>query len=287
MRPAIAACGMLALCMAGAAYSNSPPAKESKPKPTATNPPPAKSAKVKPAAGKTTPAKDSQAKPVVAKPRPDSEAEALARAQDRAVENYRQNQRRAAALAKQQAAKAAAVRQQAAERRSRAIVISPEEEARRQAEALARAQDRAVANYRRNMGLPVAEAPVKPAVRREKLACYTGTEERHARIGVEVVNDQVTYFAYYSKWEPRTCSIEARRDGPYSRWTDNGAISTVRLVDDKGTLRIERKGNSFRFAFVDVDRMRYCGMDGKINGSLVVTRGKRSCDLQGVMDGHS
>lgn len=247
------------------------------------------------AAGKAAAAKPAKGKSATATPAPKKSAAAkavvkadpLAQAQDRAVENYKRNQAQAAALAKQRAAKAAAVRAKAAERRSKAIVVNPAAEAKRQAAALGKAQDHAVLNYRRNMGLPIAEAPARPAIRREVLACFTGTEDRHARIGVEVVNSQVTYFAYYSKWKPRTCSIEAHRDGPYSKWVDNGSTSTVRLVDEKGTLRIERKGNDYRFAFIDVDRMRYCGMDGKINGSLTVTRGKRSCVVQGVMDGHA
>lgn len=156
-------------------------------------------------------------------------------------------------------------------------------EARKQAEALARAQDRAVANHRRNKGLAVAGAP---AGRLEKLACFTGSEDRHARIGVELVNQRVAYFAYYSKWKPRTCSIEARRGGPYGRWTDNGSTSTVTLADHKGMLIIERKGSSYQFAFRNVDRMRYCGMEGKINGSLTVSQGRSACVVQGVMDGH-
>jgi hypothetical protein len=129
-------------------------------------------------------------------------------------------------------------------------------------------------------------APVPPGGRRENLTCFTGTEDRHARIGVELVNDEVTYFAYYSKWRPRTCSLDAGRSDTLSRWTDNGTYSTVILADQKGELRIERAGDVYRFAFFDVDRRRYCGMHGKINGSLVVTRGKSSCVVQGVMDGH-
>lgn len=156
--------------------------------------------------------------------------------------------------------------------------------ARADAKALARAQDRAVANYRRNKGLSVAEAPSR---RLEKLMCFTGDEDRHARIGVELVSGQVTSFAYYSKWKPRTCSIEARRDGPYSRWEDKGATSTVTLIDQKGVIVIERKGGGYHFSFRNVDRGRYCGMDGKINGSLTVMRGRSKCEVQGVMDGHA
>jgi hypothetical protein len=130
-------------------------------------------------------------------------------------------------------------------------------------------------------------APVRRGGRRENLTCYTGTDNRHARIGVQLVDDQVAYFAYYSKSRPRTCSLEAGRRDPYSRWTDSDGYSTVTLADRKGRLRIERDGGSYRFAFFDVDRVRYCGMQGKINGSLTVTRGKSSCEVQGIMDGHA
>lgn len=136
---------------------------------------------------------------------------------------------------------------------------------------------------------PVAQdlpyAPLPPGGQRENLTCFTGTENRHARIGVELVNGEVTYFAYYSKWRPRTCSLDAGRGDALSRWTDNGTYSTVALAERRGELRIERNGNAYRFAFLDVDRSRYCGMPGKINGSLVVTRGKSSCVVQGILDG--
>lgn len=137
---------------------------------------------------------------------------------------------------------------------------------------------------------PVAQdlpyAPLPPGGQRENLTCFSGNEDRHARIGVELVNGEVTYFAYYSKWRPRTCSLDAGRDDAVNQWVDGGAYSTVVLSDQKGELRIERNGDVYRFAFLDVDRSRYCGMPGKINGSLVVTRGKNSCVVEGVMDGH-
>jgi len=157
-------------------------------------------------------------------------------------------------------------------------------EAKREARALSKAQDRAVANYKRNH-MP---HPAPRVVHRlEKLACKTGTEDRQARIGIEVFRGKVNYFAYYSKWKPRTCSIDVRRGDAYSRWEDHGATSKVTLVDDKGIFLINGKKGRYRFVFRNVDRMRYCGMDGKINGSLTIIRGKSKCVLHGVMDGHA
>jgi hypothetical protein len=165
------------------------------------------------------------------------------------------------------------------------------EEAKKQAAALARAQDRVVEFYKRSKSGATVAGEKRSAKRArhaiERLACLTGSEDRHARIGVEVIDHKVSSFAYYSKWKPRTCSIEVKRDGAYSRWEDHGDTSKVTLVEEKGIFLIEHKGGTYRFVFRDVDRGRYCGMDGKINGILIVTRGKRQCGLQGVMDEHS
>lgn len=155
------------------------------------------------------------------------------------------------------------------------------EEAKKAAKALARAQDRAVANYKKN------RMPAAPARTLEKLACFNGSEDRHARIGVELINNKIDYFAYYSKWKPRTCSIEIKRGGAYNRWEDNGTVSKVTLAEGKGIFLIDGKNGSYRFVFRNIDRGRYCGMDGKINGSLTLTRGRSKCAVEGVMDGHA
>ena len=152
---------------------------------------------------------------------------------------------------------------------------------------LAKAQDGAAEDSQRDLESLPSESAGRRGGKRESLTCYTGNDNHHARIGVELEGNQVAYFAYYSKARPRTCSIEARRGDPYSRWTDNGKFSTVTLVDQKGRLRIEHKDGAYHFAFLDVDRVRFCGMQGKINGTLTVVRGKESCVVQGIMDGHS
>lgn len=124
--------------------------------------------------------------------------------------------------------------------------------------------------------------PAKPKV--EKLACRLGTEDQHARIAVELVNGKVNRFAYYSKWKPRTCSMEVGRNDAYSKWDDSGDVTIVTLIEDKGAFLIDHERGKYHFIFRDIDRMRYCGMDGKINGSLTVWTGRQQCELQGVMD---
>ncbi len=194
-------------------------------------------------------------------------ARALHAAQDRAVVNFRRNQERKAATAKAAHARAVADKAAAAEK------------TRIEARALARAQDRVVAHYK---GLPFEKA-----VRRvEVLTCFTGIQDRHARIGVQLVDGMVNHFSFYSKAKPRTCSIDAARDGAFNHWEDVGAGAKVTLAEEKGVLLIKRMGRGYHFLFRGVDRMRYCGMDGTINGSLTVTRGKIQCDVQGIMDGH-
>ena len=119
----------------------------------------------------------------------------------------------------------------------------------------------------------------------EKLACKLGTEDRQARIGVELVNGKVAQFAYYSKLKPRTCSINVERDGFYSTWQDLGRFTHV--TTEHGRFLIENRRREVRFIFREVDRHFYCGMEpGIIAGTLTVIRGKRECKLEGLMRAH-
>ncbi|MBI4195217.1 MAG: hypothetical protein HY526_09070 [Betaproteobacteria bacterium] len=119
----------------------------------------------------------------------------------------------------------------------------------------------------------------------ERLTCMLGTEDRQARIAVEVIGGRVQSFAYYSKKKPRTCSVHIQRDDAYSKWHDEGRFT--RVSTENGDFLIENRKRDVHFLFREVDRMAYCGMDvGKINGSLIVTRGKRDCVLDGLMDAH-
>jgi len=119
----------------------------------------------------------------------------------------------------------------------------------------------------------------------ERLACTLGTEDRQARIGVEIINGKVSQFAYYSKLKPRTCSINVERDGPYSAWKDLGRFTHV--TTDNGRFLIENRRREVHFIFREVDRHFYCGMEpGLITGTLTVIRGKRECKVEGVMRAH-
>lgn len=116
----------------------------------------------------------------------------------------------------------------------------------------------------------------------EQLTCQLGSEDRHARIAVEVKNGRVESFAYYSKWKPRTCSVHVVRDDSYSRWDDAGRFTAV--MTDNGAFLIENRPHDVHFLFRNVDRMFYCGMEGQITGTLTVIRGEQDCVLEGVMD---
>ena len=135
-------------------------------------------------------------------------------------------------------------------------------------------------------GVAAAEKrPAKPAAQKiERLACVLGTEDSHARIAVEVLNGRVNRFAYYSKWKPRTCSMEVTRGDAYSRWADHGATTTVLLMEEMGLFWIDHGHGRYHFTFSDIDRMRYCGMGGKINGYLTIRRADPKCELDGLME---
>jgi hypothetical protein len=126
--------------------------------------------------------------------------------------------------------------------------------------------------------------PASPVLHgpREVLTCRDGTEDHHARIAVVLVGGKTESFAYYSKWKPRTCSIYLQRNRDSSRWSDAGSVTNVNA--DKGVFLIEHGKGEYRFVFKDVDRERYCGMDGKLNGALTIRKGSEQCEVAGIMD---
>ena len=127
-----------------------------------------------------------------------------------------------------------------------------------------------------------AKTKPKPKPKQEVLTCKLGTEDQQARMAVASLNGKIDSFTYYSKWNARTCSIEFERGGAFSKWSDDGRVTTV--SSENGTFVIEQKNDGYHFEFRDVDRERYCGMDGKINGSLTVTKGRDQCVLAGIME---
>lgn len=117
----------------------------------------------------------------------------------------------------------------------------------------------------------------------ERFDCKIGTEDNHARIAVLAQGGEVQSVAYYSKWKPRTCSIHLQRGDAYSRWHDTADTTTVNT--EHGDFLIKSSRVQYHFIFRDIDRMHYCGMLGKLNGSMTVTRGpRRQCTVEGVMD---
>ena len=121
--------------------------------------------------------------------------------------------------------------------------------------------------------------------KKETLACRLGTEDRHARIAVVLIGNKMEEFAYYSKWKPRTCSVYVQRNrDSISKWADNGNITTINLAEGKGDFLIEHKRDVYRLEFHGVDRERFCGMDGKIEGYLVIKKGSPECELAGIME---
>jgi len=139
------------------------------------------------------------------------------------------------------------------------------------------------------VALSAVSAPLAAAGRHhaktETLACRLGTEDRHARIAVVVTGGKMSEFAYYSKWKPRTCSVYVQRNhDAMSKWADNGNLTTVNLAEGKGDFLIEHKNGVYRLEFHGIDRERYCGMDGKINGYLIIKKGSSTCELDGIME---
>lgn len=131
-----------------------------------------------------------------------------------------------------------------------------------------------------------AQAPARKGPPRgpiERYDCKIGTEDQHARIAVLAQGGEVQSVAYYSKWKPRTCSVHLQRGDAFSRWKDTGDATTIST--EFGDFLVQVSKTEYQLFFREVDRMHYCGMMGKLNGSMTVTRGaKRQCSVEGIMD---
>ena len=133
---------------------------------------------------------------------------------------------------------------------------------------------------------PAPPAPARKGPPRgpiERYDCKIGTEDQHARIAVLAQGGEVQSVAYYSKWKPRTCSVHLQRGDAFSRWKDTGDATTIST--EFGDFLVQVSKTEYQLFFREVDRMHYCGMMGKLNGSMTVTRGpKRQCSVVGIMD---
>jgi hypothetical protein len=138
---------------------------------------------------------------------------------------------------------------------------------------------------------PMADVPGDmplPAVQQgavEHIDCMSGKEALHARIAVEARGGQVLSFAYYSKWKPRTCSLDFERDEDGTKWrlTPDGA---TRVYTPEGRFLIRTRADAYLFEFERVQRQKFCGMPGEINGTMTVKRGsgKPQCSVVGILD---
>ena len=127
--------------------------------------------------------------------------------------------------------------------------------------------------------LPVVQGAI------ERIDCMSGKEDLHARMAFEARGGQVANFAYYSKWKPRTCSFDFARTSPDTKWrlTSDGA---TRVYTPHGRFLIRTRADAYVFEFEQVDRRKYCGMPGEINGTMTIKRDARKseCSVAGIMD---
>lgn len=133
--------------------------------------------------------------------------------------------------------------------------------------------------HRTDKPLPLAKGKL------ERIDCLSGKETLHARMALEARGGQVTNFAYYSRWSFKTCSISLdQRDGKV-RWrrTEDGA---TRVQTPHGSFLIRADADSYRFEFRNVERMKFCGMYGRMSGEMVIKRHSDPprCEARGILD---
>lgn len=119
----------------------------------------------------------------------------------------------------------------------------------------------------------------------EQLDCKSGVEDLHARMALEARGGQIASFAFYSKRRPRTCSMDMRRDDPALKWrlTPEGA---TRVQAPQGLFLIRTLPDAWEFEFLAVERQKFCGMAGHINGRMTILRraAHPECSVTGLLD---
>lgn len=119
----------------------------------------------------------------------------------------------------------------------------------------------------------------------ERIDCTNGEEDLHARMALEARGGRIASFAYYSKWKPRTCAFDFSRTSLGTKWrlTPDGA---TRVHTPQGRFLIHTRADAYVFEFEQVQRGKYCGMSGEINGTMTVKRGSANpeCSVSGIMD---
>ncbi len=119
----------------------------------------------------------------------------------------------------------------------------------------------------------------------ERIDCTSGEENLHARMALEARGGQISSFAYYSKWKPRTCALDFERSNPKSKWrlmADGG----TRVQTPQGIFVIRTRPESYTFEFQKIARQKFCGMLGQINGAMTIMRNTRppACSVIGLLD---
>jgi hypothetical protein len=127
--------------------------------------------------------------------------------------------------------------------------------------------------------LPVAKGAI------EQIDCLNGLENLHARMSLEARGGQITSFAYYSRWQFYTCSIVLDQRDPKTRWrrTSQGA---TRVQTPQGSFVIHADPESYVFEFQNVQRAKFCGMYGSINGTMTILRNAAPprCTVAGILE---
>ena len=137
---------------------------------------------------------------------------------------------------------------------------------------------------------PMADVPgdrLLPALagKVERIDCLVGSEDLQARMAMEARGGHIASFAYYSKWRPYTCSMDLRRDDPAIKWR-LAADGATRVQTPHGSFLIRVDADAFVFEFWDVERQKFCGMEGFTNGTMTIKRdtGKPECSVAGLLE---
>ena len=131
------------------------------------------------------------------------------------------------------------------------------------------------------LALPAVAAHAPARVPTQKYACSVGKEPHEMRFIIELAKEKPVFFALWTANRGYRCSVHATHGDVYSRWSESGGHTVIKMVDDMGTVTIGGAKGRYQIKFDDINKMRFCGMEGEMSGTVTLTRGHRECGWEG------
>lgn len=112
----------------------------------------------------------------------------------------------------------------------------------------------------------------------ENLRCSSGKDQFTDTLSLEVENEKVLGFKYFTTAGAYSCDVSAHRGDEDTNWSNQGKITTIKF--NEGSTIIEQKGNTYLVRFVDLSHIYHCGMNGQLAKQVLISRNNNKCIIR-------